>query len=73
MPAHADRDAAAGGVETVELTAGGRHTVIASVPGTDQTDHLLSVSAEGVSMPLLQAWTRRAAEDIREVLAAKAS
>ncbi len=73
IPAHADTDPAAGEVETVELTAGLRHTVIASVPGTDHTDHLLAVSAEGVSMPLLHAWTRRAAEDLREVLAAEAS
>ncbi|MCW2737833.1 MAG: hypothetical protein JWN97_2477 [Nocardioides sp.] len=60
-------------VETVELTAGQRHTVIASVPGSTQTDHLLAVTAEGVSLPLLEAWTRRAAEDLREVLAAEAS
>ncbi len=66
-------DAVAAGVETVELTAGERHTVIASVPGSAQTDHLLAVSAEGVSLPLLHAWTRRAAEDLREVLAAEAS
>lgn len=56
-------------VETVELTAGLRHTVIASVPAHTQGDHLLCVSAEGVSPPLLQAWTRRAAEDLRAVLA----
>lgn len=71
--ADADHDTAAGEVEIFEVTAGLRHTVIASVPGTDQTDHLLAVTAEGVSMPLLQAWTRRAAEDLREVLAAEAS
>ena len=47
--------------------------MIASVPGTDQTDHLLAVTAEGVSLPLLHAWTRRAAEDLSEVLAAEAS
>ena len=56
-----------GEVETVELTAGWRHTVIASVPGAD-ADHLLSVTAEGVSPPLLEAWTRRAAEDLRQAL-----
>lgn len=56
-------------VETVELTSGLRHTVIASVPAHLQGDHLLCVSAEGVSAPLLQAWTRRAAEDLCEVLA----
>ena len=60
-------------VETVELTAGERHTVIASVPGSAQTDHLLAVTAEGVSLPLLHSWTRRAAEDLREVLSAEAS
>lgn len=64
---------AAGEVETLELTAGQRHTVIASVPGVARADHLLAVTAEGVSLPLLQAWTRRAAEDLCEVLAAEAS
>lgn len=60
-------DGSIGKVETVELTAGRRHTVIASVPGAD-ADHLLSVTAEGVSPPLLEAWTRRAAEDLRQAL-----
>lgn len=73
VAADADHDTAAGEVEICELTAGLRHTVIASVPGTAQTDHLLAVTAEGVSRPLLQAWTRRAAEDLGEVLAAEAS
>jgi hypothetical protein len=41
--------------------------VIASVPG-EHADHLLSVTAEGVSAPLLEAWTRRAAEDLGDVL-----
>ncbi len=59
----------AGAIETYALTSGLRHTVIASVPAPSQGDHLLCVSAEGVSLPLLQAWTRRAAEDLREVLA----
>lgn len=62
-----------GVVETVELSAGQRHTVIASVPGPTDTNHLLAVTAEGVSLPLLEAWTRRAAEDLREVLSAEAS
>lgn len=60
-------------VETVEVTLGLRHTVIASVPAHPQGDHLLCVSAEGVSPPLLQAWTRRAAEDLSEVLADQGS
>lgn len=62
-----------GEIETVELTAGQRHTVIASVPGIAQVDHLFAVTAEAVSLPLLQAWARRAAEDLREALAAEAS
>lgn len=60
-------------VETVELSTGKRHTVIASVPGASEADHLLAVTAEGVSLQLLQAWTRRFAEDLREVLTAEAS
>ena len=59
------------GVETVELSADERHTVIAWVPGPPQRHHLLSVTAEGVSLPLLHAWTRRAAEDLGELLAAQ--
>lgn len=58
-------------VEVVGLTAGRRHTVIASVPGS-HADHLLSVTAEGVSPPLLEAWTRRAAEDLVEALSGSA-
>ena len=58
-----------GVVETVELSAL-RHTVIASVPGSADADHLLAITAEGVSLPLLQAWTRQTAEDLREVLSA---
>ncbi len=65
-------DGSVGEVETVELTAGRRHTVIASVPGAD-ADHLLSVTAEGVSPPLLEAWTRRAAEDLRQALSVAAA
>ena len=59
---------AADGVETLELTSGLQHTVIASVPSPAQEDHLLSVTAEGVSLPLLEAWTRKAAEDLSELL-----
>ena len=65
------RHDAAHEVETVELTTGLRHTVIASVPGA-HADHLLSVSAVGVSPPLLEAWTRRAAEDLGEALSGSA-
>lgn len=58
-----------GAIETLELTSGHCHTVIASVPGSAHGDHLLAVTAEGVSLRLLQAWTRLAAEDLRELLA----
>lgn len=70
-------DAAAGArpgaVETLQLTSGLRHTVIASVPAGAMGDHLLCVTAEGVSLPLLQAWTRRAAEELGEALADQGS
>ena len=55
-------------IEILEITTGQQHTVIASVPGSPPGDHLLSVTAEGVSLPLLQAWTRCAAEDLGELL-----
>lgn len=67
--ADAGQGATLGAIETLELTSGQRHTVIASVPGSVHGDHLLSVTAEGVSPRLLQAWTRLAAEDLRELLA----
>lgn len=70
LPIDPGTEAVEGVVETVELSTGQRHTVIASVPGSADADHLLAVTAEGVSLPLLQAWTRRAAEDLREVLSA---
>lgn len=59
-------------VETVELTLGQRHTVIASVPATSGSSHLLSVTAQGVSTQVLEAWTRRLAEDIRAALSVAA-
>ncbi len=71
QPSGTGQHAASDSIEILELTSGLRHTVIASVPGASQGDHLLSVTAEGVSLPLLQAWTRRAAEDLCEVLAAQ--
>lgn len=64
---HSRQDSSPVEVETVELTSGRAHTVIASVPGAG-ADHLLAVTAEGVSPPLLEAWTRRAAEDLGEAL-----
>lgn len=57
-------------VETVELTLGLRHTVIASVPAGG--GHLLSVTAQGVSIQVLEAWTRRLAEDLRAALSVAA-
>jgi hypothetical protein len=59
-------------VETVELTRGTSSTVVAGVPGATHGDHLLSVTAEGVSPYLLEAWTRRAAEDLRSIWSAAA-
>jgi hypothetical protein len=59
---------ASGEALTVELTTGHRHTVIASLPGSPEPDYLLAVTAEGASLPVLQAWTCRAARDLREVL-----
>ncbi len=44
--------------------------MIAPVP-TGQMRHLLSVTADGVSMPILQAWTTYAAAELGELLAAQ--
>ena len=54
-------------VDTVELTMGLCHTVVASVP-TPQERHLLTVTAQGVSVQVLEAWTRRLADDIHLAL-----
>jgi hypothetical protein len=59
-------------VDTVELTLGLRHTVVASVPSPGTERHLLTVTAQGVSVQVLEAWTRRLADDIHEALAATA-
>jgi hypothetical protein len=56
-------------VDTVELTVGMCHTVIASVPSTRER-HLLTVSAQGVSVQVLEAWTRQLAGDIHRALSA---
>ena len=58
-------------VDTVELTVGMRHTVIASVPSAPGR-HLLTVSAQGVSVQVLEAWTRRLADDIHLALSTPA-
>lgn len=57
-------------VETVALTSGATQTVIASIP-TGPSPHLLSITADGVSMPVLQAWTHQAAVELGELLAAQ--
>ena len=64
-------DPAAETVETVELTVGMCHTVIASVPSTRER-HLLTVTAQGVSVQVLEAWTRRLADDIHLALSTPA-
>lgn len=58
----------ASGVVTAEMVAGPRCTVVARIPCPTRGDHLLLVSANDVSAPLLNAWTSQAAEDLRDVL-----
>jgi hypothetical protein len=59
-------------VDTVELTLGLRHTVIASVPAPGRERHLLTVTAQGASVQVLEAWTRQLAEDIHRAMSATA-
>lgn len=47
-------------VATLEVAAGATQTVIATIRSTRGT-HLLAVTAEGVSMPVLRAWTHHTA------------
>ena len=65
-------DGGTGDVVTTELTAGTRCTVVARIPSAAHGDHLLLVTAAGVSAPLLHAWTSRAAEDLRDLLSVAA-
>ena len=58
-------------VDTVELTVGLCHTVIASVPSAHGR-HLLTVTAQGVSVQVLEAWTRRLGDDIHLALSTPA-
>jgi len=66
---HPDPDRA---VDTAELTLGLRHTVIASVPSPASERHLLTVTAQGVSVQVLEAWTRQLADDIHQALSTTA-
>jgi hypothetical protein len=55
------------GTLTVQLTSGLAHTVIAAFP-TARGRHLLSISADGVSLPVLEAWTRHTADRLSVTL-----
>jgi len=59
-------------VDTVELTLGLRHTVIASVPAPGRERHLLTVTAQGASVQVLDAWTRQLAQDLHRAMSATA-
>lgn len=65
-------DRRTGEVTTIEHDAGTSQTVIATVPAPGHPHLLLTITAEGVSLPLLAAWTRQAADELREVLASQA-
>ncbi|RYB91071.1 hypothetical protein EUA93_19275 [Nocardioides oleivorans] len=54
-------------VETLELTCGLTQTVIASIP-VDHEHYLLSITADAVSMAVLEAWTRETADQFRVLL-----
>ena len=55
-------------VVTVEMVAGMTQTVMTAIPSA-QGEHLLTVTADAVSMPVLTAWTRHVAGQLRRVLA----
>ncbi|SEC80165.1 hypothetical protein SAMN04489844_3017 [Nocardioides exalbidus] len=54
-------------VDTVELTCGLTQTVIASIP-VEREHYLLSITADSVSMSVLEAWTRETADQFRVLL-----
>jgi hypothetical protein len=56
-------------VETLELTCGLTQAVIASIP-VEHERYLLSITADSVSMSVLEAWTRETADQFRTLLLA---
>ena len=59
-------------LETVHLSAGQTHTVVAPVHGTEMGSHVLAVTAEGPNAGPVVAHTRRAADELRALLAPQA-
>jgi len=57
------------GLETVHLSAGHTHTVVAPVDGTEMGPHVLAVTATGANVGPLVVHTRRAAEELGALLA----
>lgn len=55
-------------VVTVEMVAGLTQTVMAAIPSA-HGEHLLAVTADGVSMPVLHAWAAHVARQLGRVLA----
>lgn len=66
-PRHASADHPESRVETLELTCGLTQTVIASIP-VEHEPYLLSITADSVSMAVLEAWTRESADQFRQLL-----
>ncbi len=54
-------------VAALEFDSGATQTVIAAI-ATGHGQHLLSVTADGVSMPVLRAWTHHTAARLRPLL-----
>jgi predicted regulator of Ras-like GTPase activity (Roadblock/LC7/MglB family) len=54
-------------IETVSITAGRSHTVVAALPAA-VGGHLVSVTAQGVSLGVLLVRTRQAADELRVAL-----
>lgn len=55
-------------VVSVEVVAGLTQTVLVAIPSA-QGEHLLAVTADGVSMPVLRAWTGHVTSQLSRVLA----
>ncbi|WP_210504170.1 hypothetical protein [Nocardioides xinjiangensis] len=60
------------GLQTIQLSSGEQHTVIAAVPVPGQETLVLSATAEGVGLGVLLVRTRQVVDDLREVLSAAA-
>jgi hypothetical protein len=58
------------GFDTIQLSTGSTHTVVAAVDVAGHGTHALAITAEGIGLGVLLVRTRQAADELREILSA---